>query len=401
MIEYKFLARSPNGKKIRGNIKLENDDNLENIMINHNYKLIKYKKITNKKRNLSSKKIIKNDLLSLCENLYLMIKAGISLKDALKLCADSTSKISLKKVIENIVKEMEKGKPLSFILCNYEDYFPLHFRTMIQLSEVSGNLKVVLEHLISYYKFEIKLKKKIMTALFYPMLLLVLSITIVIVVSIIIIPTFITVFNQMNVELPIITKIIISMSNFISDYFLLLIIAIISFVIMMIFYFKTPKGTFLFDKLKVSIPIVKNINLLIIASKFCRCLKILIGCGISTINSLQTTSNLIGNAYVKEKFNFAIDEVKRGVDISSAIYTLNLFPIILVETLKISEKSGSLDYSLQVLADLFEEEEQNKLQKLTSFIEPIFILLIAGFVVLLVVAIFVPLFSMLDNIGGF
>lgn len=401
MIEYKFLARSPNGKKVRGNIKLENDDNLENIMINHNYKLIKYKRINDKKIIFGSEKIIKNDLLSLCENLYLMIKAGISLKEALRLCADTTSKIPLKKVIENIVKEMEKGKPLSFILCNYEEFFPIHFRTMIQLSETSGNLKEVLGHLISYYKFEIKLKKKITTALLYPMILLVLSIIIIIVVSIIIIPTFISVFNQMNVKLPIITKIIISMSNFISRYFLLLIITIISFIIFIILYFKTPKGAFLLDKLKVSLPLIKKINLLIIASKFCRCLKILIGSGISTINSLQTTSNLIGNAYVKEKFNFAIDEVKRGVDISSAIYTLNLFPIILIETLKISEKSGSLDYSLQVLADLFEEEEQNKLQKLTTFIEPLFILLIAGFVVLLVVAIFVPLFSMLDNIGGF
>ena len=116
--------------------------------------------------------------------------------------------------------------------------------------------------------------------------------------------------------------------------------------------------------------------------------------------SLSTSSKLIGNRYLKEKFNFAIDEVKRGCDLSRALYTLNFFPTLMIETLFISEKSANLSYSLNILSNLYDEELKSKLQKLTTIIEPTLILFIAGIVIILIVSVFIPLFSMLDNVGG-
>ena len=110
--------------------------------------------------------------------------------------------------------------------------------------------------------------------------------------------------------------------------------------------------------------------------------------------------NLIDNKYVKKRFNFALDEVKRGGKLSSALYTMNVFPILLIETISISERTASLESSLLNLEHIFFDETQTKLQRFSSLIEPTFILIIASIVVILIASIFIPLFSMLDNIGG-
>ena len=166
------------------------------------------------------------------------------------------------------------------------------------------------------------------------------------------------------------------------------------------FYGLSDNGKYFKDYLLVKLPLIKKFTNIKLTSRFCRSLKILIDSGIPIVMSLSTSSKLIGNRYLKEKFNFAIDEVKRGCDLSRALYTLNFFPTLMIETLFISEKSANLSYSLNVLSNLYDEELKSKLQKLTTIIEPALILLIAGIVILLIVSVFIPLFSMLDNMGG-
>lgn len=401
MNEYKFVSKSTTGRIIRGKIKLENTEELKKIMIEHNYQLIKYKILKKRKNFIEIRKVKKQDLLNFIENLYLIIKSGISIKQAIFLCADTTSNRKFKNILIEINKEMEKGRPLSSILSNYENIFPLHFRTMINLAEISGNLKIVLEHLINYYRYEIMFKKKMMGSLFYPILLVAFSIIVVIVVSTIIIPTFVSIFDQMNVTLPLITKIMISISNVFSNYMWLMLIIIVLIIVILMIFRKTEKGKIFIDYLKIKLPFYKKVYILNFTSKFCRCFRILLQSGISTVSSLQTTSHLMNNKYLQENFIFAVDEVKKGRQISKSLFTLNVFPIVLIETIKISEETANFEYSLDVLSMLFEEEEHNYLQKITSIIEPCLIIFIALIVILVVASVFIPLFTMFDNVGGF
>ena len=204
----------------------------------------------------------------------------------------------------------------------------------------------------------------------------------------------------MKVDLPLITRIMIGISNFVNQYggfiVLLLVVIIIAFII----YFNTSNGKIVLDKIKLKIPVFGKITTSKIATSFCQCLYILLNSGIPIIVSLQTTLNLIDNKYVKKRFNFALDEVKRGGKLSSALYTMNVFPILLIETISISERTASLESSLLNLEYIFFDETQTKLQRFSSLIEPTFILIIASIVVILIASIFIPLFSMLDNIGG-
>jgi type IV pilus assembly protein PilC len=400
MFKYFYVARSPTGKKLKGVIQAESEKELKIIMQNHNYKLLRYKIKKNKKPLLSVTSVNTKDLLIFCDNINMMLKAGLPLKDSIGLVAEVTNKLVFKKIIIEVKKELEKGKSFSMILNNYPHVFPIFFRTMIQLAEASGNLKDIFNNLIDYYTFEISLKKKILNSLFYPILLLIMSFAVIIVMATVIVPSFVNIFSQMNVELPLITRIIVSLSNFISKYYIIIIIFFLILILGFYLYSLSNNGKYFKDYLIVKLPIIKKFTNIKLTSRFCRSLKILIDSGIPIVISLSTSSKLIGNRYLKEKFNFAIDEVKRGCDLSRALYTLNFFPTLMIETLFISEKSANLSYSLNILSNLYDEELKNKLQKLTTIIEPTLILFIAGIVIILIVSVFIPLFSMLDNVGG-
>ena len=255
----------------------------------------------------------------------MIVSTGISISDALILCSSSITNRQFSKIINEMGKEINKGKSLSQVIGEYPKIFPSYFRTMIKLAEMSGNLKSVLDHLINHYRDEIQLRK---------------------------------------------------------------------------IYFNTSNGKIVLDKIKLKIPVFGKITTSKIATSFCQCLYILLNSGIPIIVSLQTTLNLIDNKYVKKRFNFALDEVKRGGKLSSALYTMNVFPILLIETISISERTASLESSLLNLEHIFFDETQTKLQRFSSLIEPTFILIIASIVVILIASIFIPLFSMLDNIGG-
>lgn len=400
MTKYYYVARSPTGKKEKGYLQVENENELIDIMLKHNYRLVKYRVAKNKKPLFSFLSVNKSDLLSFCENVNMMLRAGLTLKEAIHLCQDVTNKEYFKKILIEIEKELAKGKSLSNIINNYPEVFPVFFRTMINLAEISGNLKTIFEHLIRYYRFDISIRKKTLNSLFYPSLLFILCFVVIIVMSTVIVPSFIKIFNEMNVELPLITRIIIFLSEIVSKYYVLVIIILLSLGVFIYFFSKTTKGKRQIDKLKIKLIIVKQFSKISLTSRFCRSLKILIDSGIPIVSSMDICSSLLGNLYLKEKFIFAVDEIKRGASISNALYSTNFFPTLVTETIFISEKTANLSYSLDILSNIYEEELQHKIQKLTTIIEPALILFIALIVVILIIAIFIPLFSMLNNIGA-
>ena len=237
--------------------------------------------------------------------------------------------------------------------------------------------------------------------MFYPCLLLVLCFAVIIVMATVIVPSFVKIFNEMKVELPLITKIIIGISNFVSKYFILILIFLFVVILIMILYTKTQKGKLWIDKIKTKLFILKKFTQIILTSRFCKSLKILVDSGIPIVSCIEICSSLIGNRYVNDKFKFAVDEIKRGSSISSALYSLDFFPQLAIETIYISEKTANLSYSLGILGQIYEDDLHNKIQRLTTIIEPALILFIALIVVILLVAIFIPLFSMLNNIGAY
>lgn len=400
MTKFFYVARLPTGKKVKGYLQVEDENELIEILLKHDYKIIKYKKCKNKKQILSFLSVDKKDILSFCENINMMLKAGLTLKEAIHLTKDVVQKTEFKNVLFEIEKEISKGKSFHNAICHYPNIFPAFFRTMINLAEISGNLRSIFEHLISYYRFEINIKKKIVNTMFYPCLLLLLCIVVIIVISTVIVPSFVKIFIELKVDLPLITKIIISITTFISDYFIYLLIGVLILFICLVLYSKTKKGKYFLDKIKTKLIIYKNFFIVNSTSKFCKSFKILIDSGIPVVTSIDICSMLIDNLYLKEKFIFAIDEIKSGSTISQALFSLDFFPHLVIETIYISEKTANLSYSLDILGNIYEEEFHNKIQRFTTILEPALILFIAGIVIILIIAIFIPLFSMLNNIGG-
>ena len=383
MKKYCYVARSPTGKRVKGKLQVEDEKELFDIMVKHNFRLLKYKEYKMKKDFFSVTSVNNSDILNLCENLNMMIRAGVTLKDSIHLSQEVVSKKKLKTVLSDIELNLEKGKSLYNCVNSYPNIFPVFFRTMINLAEISGYLKDIFSYLITYYRFDISIKKKIINAMFYPCLLLMMCFAVIIVMSTVIVPSFV----------------IVVISNFISHNFMIIVFLSVLIFLGIILFFNTKKGKYVFDKLKVKIIIIKTFVQVILTSRFCKSLKILIDSGIPIVSCLEHSSELVGNKYLRRKFLFVIDEIKRGSNISSALYAIDFFPQLMLETIYISEKTANLSYALGVLGQIYEEDLHNKIQRLTSIIEPMLILFIALIVVILLIAIFIPLFSMLNNIG--
>lgn len=401
MIKYNFVARSPTGKKIRSSINVENDAELIEIMHQKKYELISYKKNTFVNKIFEVKKITKNDILIFTQNLQMILRAGLPLEESLQLCANATSSTKFATIIRELRKEITKGKAMSVTMSEYPKVFSESFAMMIHVGELGNNLVDVLEYLSSTYLQQIKMKKKFISSLFYPCILFLLSLFVLVLVSFVIVPSFEQIFTEMHVNLPALTVIIINICSFIRNFGAYIVLGLLIASIVSFILFKySKKGKYIFSKIKLKMPVFGKINTCYFVTKFSKSIVILKKSGNPIHTSLQTAANLISNDYAKEKLLSCIVDVKRGVSLSDALEESALFPQIVLESVQISEKTNSLENTLQKLALLYDDEAESKLNRFQVLIEPISILIITFFVVIIIIAIFIPLFSILDNLGG-
>ena len=401
MEKYKFKAKDDKNKIYKGILEVSSVDELRKILAINHYKLLKSKVVKDNKLSLDViEEVKKRDVDNFCEKLYMLVSSGIQLEDAISIIANSVTNKKFQKVLFEIHKDITKGKSLSDAMNNFPKVFPEFLRNMIKVAEVSGKLNTVLKYVIEYNKDETKIKKKIISAMTYPILLLCFSIVVMIVLSVFIIPNFIEIFKTMNLKLPLITKIVIGVSSFINKYyiFILLLIALMIFGIVMLS--KNEKIKYQIDKFKLKCPFFRKINQLKLTNRFCKMLRILNSSGLTLIYSIQLINNFIGNLYLSDKLKFAHDEIKRGQSLSKALETTNFFPKMFIELLKISEKSSQLDYALDNISVVMEDELSQKVHKITIMIEPLFIIFILLIVFVVVASVFLPIFTMMDNIGG-
>lgn len=399
MNNYYFVARSPTGVTFKGCLLVSGVEELNKILLEHNYKLIKYHIKKEVSYPISLTSVTKRNLITFLDKLYMTLSAGITIDNAIKIVNHTTSKKMLRDALNQISKEMTKGRLLSVIMKDYSKIFPEYLRTMVYLGEISGNIKNSIKHVLDTYNSEEKIKKKVYSSMFYPCILMVFSVVVLVVIATVVIPSFVSIFKEMKVNLPLITVIMIEFSNFIVNYGWLLLIILILLLISITLFFLSKKGKYHFHKFLTKIPFIKTIVNNKIYIKFFQALSILLDSGVPVVSGIQSASHLINNLYIENKLDFAIDEIKRGETIAKSLYSINFFPSLVIETLGIAEKSGNMSVSLKNLTSIYEENIEEKLSKMATLIEPLFILLISFIVVLLIIAIFIPLTEILNNIG--
>lgn len=396
---YAFVALSKDKKKIKGKVEASNVDELRMIINFHDYYLIKYKKLKRTQRKLIEKNIKEKDVKDLCKNMAMMLRTGQSLVTVLDLIGSTTSNKTLKEIITYTITEMTNGQSFSSCIKKYKKYFSNMFISMVEIGEKSSSLPEVFEYLSKYYENQSKIKSKIINAMFYPCILLFLSVVIVFIMCVFVLPMYKGIFTENNIDLPFVTKILFMLSTFIKDNLIFVILGMILLILLIVLFITSNFGKKIISLLLSKIPVVKNIyktiNIYMVASS----LEIMLVNNLTVIETVNILVNSLSDRYLIRKFKWVCDEVRRGQSLSKSLESFNYFPKMFIEMIKNGESTNQLALETKAASLYYFQKVNDILTKVTVFIEPLLIIFISIFVGGIMASVFMPMLSLLSSIG--
>ncbi len=327
-----------------------------------------------------------------------MLDAGLNIVNSLDILSVQTENKTLRKAITDVAEDVQKGVTLSEAMRIHEKVFPSILINMVEAGEVSGNLDTILERMAVHFEKENKTENKVRSSMVYPIVLMVVSIAVVIFMLIFILPTFVGMFEGSDTPLPLPTRILIGLSDFLKSYWYIFIGLVALIVFGISSYINSESGRRFFDSIKLKLPIVKGPTVKIVTSRFTRTLSTLMSSGIPLLRSMEVVSKVVNNKVVEEKLISGIEDIQRGVPLSRMIRDIEIFPPMVDSMVKIGEESGALDDILLKTADFYDEEVDVALTKLTSMLEPLMIVFMALIIGFIVIAMYLPMFEVVNTI---
>lgn len=396
---YKYKVINDNGKKIQGTFNANSKNEVLAMIKDNNYYPIEVEESSQQKQfdmgNYFAK-VTTKDLAIMCRQFYTMLDAGSSMLNCLDILKDQTTNKKFKTALEEVYDDVQKGNTLSQSMEKQNKIFPYLFINMVQAGEVSGKLDTIMLRMTEHYEKENKINGKIKSAMVYPIILGLISIVAVTFLLVFVMPTFVAMFD--GAALPAPTRIVVGIGDWLKTKWYVAIAVIILWTLGIRTAQSTEKGGILVENLKLKMPLVKGTTQKIIVARFTRSLATILSSGIPLVSALEVVSGVVGNRLVQVKIMKAKDKVMKGIPLSTTISEIDIFPKMLYSMMKIGEESGTLDEILDKTANFYDDEVEEALQKLTTMIEPLMILVMGGLVGFIVIAMMLPMFDMINHV---
>ena len=333
-----------------------------------------------------------------CKQLYTMLNAGMPLSNALDVLGDQTENKVLRRTVKEVYSEVQTGLILSQAMKKHKKVFPNLLITMVEAGEMTGNLDNVLAKMSEHYEKENKINSKIKGAMVYPAILSVAAVGVVIFLLTFIMPTFTEMFTSSGVELPGPTKLLMSISDALKNYWYIFIAVIGTIIVLFRRYIKTSAGKRQYDTFKLRIPVIGTSVTKIATSRFTRTLSTLMASGIPIVPAMEAAANVTNNQVVIDGMDKVIEDVKKGLSISFLLKSMHFFPPMVISMVGIGEESGSLEEMLSKTADYYDEELDASIQKMLSLLEPMLILFMGVIVGFIVISMMLPIFDLSSTV---
>lgn len=349
------------------------------------------------------KKVKLKDLAVFTRQLSTMISAGVPLNRSLATLQAETNNKYFQQVVLNIGKEVESGKPLADSFAKYPNVFSDVYVNMVRAGEAGGILDEILKRIADQVEQDSSMRKKIKSAMMYPIVILCITILAFFGIMMFVIPKLGAIIKELggpDAQLPIYTEILLGASDFMQQNAVL--IFAVLFVLTFLFrrYIKTPKGKYKFHLVLLKIPLVKTIIIKIAIARFSRTFASLMSAGVGVLDSLEVTGGAIGNKVIEKELQEAAKAVKNGKQLSEPLSHSKYFPAIVSQMLAVGEETGQIDTILVKVADFYEEEVETTIDGLSSIIEPLMIVVLGGMVGLIAASVMGPITSLSKNIGN-
>jgi type IV pilus assembly protein PilC len=330
-----------------------------------------------------------------------MIDAGLPLVQCLEILAGQQENKIFQKILTGVRASVEGGATLSASMKLYEKVFDPLYYNMVEAGETGGILDTILQRLASYIEKNVKLKRAVRSAMIYPVSVLSIAAGVITLLLWKVVPIFVTLFNGLDVDLPLPTRIVIALSNFVgSIYGLMVVIFAFGAGIAVKFWYGTPQGRYAIDGLLLKVPVVGSVLRKIAVARFTRTLGTLISSGVPILEGLDITARTSGNAVVERAIVETRKAVEAGRSLVDPLKETDVFPGMVTQMIGVGEQTGAMDAMLQKIADFYEDEVDAAVKDLLTAIEPIMIVFLGVVVGGVVISMYLPLFSLISKLAG-
>jgi len=402
MPNYNYIAKSLEGKKKKGQKQVKNKADLARLLKSEGFFLISTEVQKKRKNNMNiligSSRVSLTEKLMMTRNLQVMISAGVSLPKALDVLALQTKNKYFKKILTEMKEDVIKGVALSVTVAKYPKIFPEIYSSMLKVGEQTGKMEEILGILVIQLERNYKLRAKVRGAMVYPSVIIGAMILIGIVMLIKVVPQLSQTFQELGIDLPLMTRFVIALGSFFVAYWYVVILFLIGIPFLIIALARTKSGKRFLDRFFLRVPILSSLFRKINCAYTSLALSAMIKGGVPIVTALEISSGAVNNVYFKEALKISAKEVQKGKKLSIAMSAFsNLYPQLFLQMLKIGEETGKTSDMLTKLADFFEEEVNNATQNLSSIIEPVLLIAIGIMVGFFAIAMVQPMYSIMEG----
>ncbi|MBM7555289.1 type II secretion system F family protein [Halanaerobacter jeridensis] len=348
---------------------------------------------------LTAESVGLKDKYLFCRQLSSMLHSGIPIVEGLNSLAQQIENKTLREVTEDLAVEIEKGKSLSDGLKQHPEVFSNYFIKLVEVGETGGFLDQTLTNLGEYFKKQNQQKKQVISAISYPVITMLASITVLILLMVTVLPKFMETFQKLNVELPLPTKIVLGISSFMTSYWWAVLSAVVGSIVGIYYYYQTESGKEMIDGLMLKVPVLKSFILENSLIVFAKNLSLLERSGVAFLQSMEIVNRNIDNAVIRNKLETARLRIKDGINITTALERQQVFPGIALQMIQVGENTGELDEKLEDIVDFYEEEVEEKFEKMVSMLEPMMIIFLTVVIGGIVASVILPIFKMSQGMG--
>ena len=400
---FSYVAVDKRGKEKRGSLEAETRERaLEQLKAEGLIPVsVREQGALNKEIDFSiGKKVKPRDLSVFCRQFVSITQAGVPMKEALQMLSEQTENKWLKRAISEVLLNVEKGNTLADSMRSQPDIFPSMLVNMVEAGEQSGSLEMAFSRMAVHFEKEAKLKATIKKATIYPIILVIAAIGVIAVMLLFVIPIFIDMFADLDIEMPALTMFVMNSSKWMTSHWYVVLAIIVGVVVAYKLIYKTTQGRLTIDRIKMKMPLFGKLTVKTACSQFARTMSTLLMSGISTIDALETTSKIVNNIHYTNAMLKAREEVMKGVPLSEPLEASGIFPPMVYHMTGIGEETGNVEEMLEKMADYYDEEVEMTTQSVLAAMEPIIILFMALIIGTLVIAVISPIASMYEGLDN-
>ena len=399
-MDFIYQGRDTNGKKVEGNISSANESAALSLLQQQGITVVglsqgvKKQPAEVKSIKLFEEKVKSDELILLTRQLYALTKAGIPIVRALTGLSESSHNTKIKEILGGIADALIEGSDLASAFRKYPDFFSSIYVSMVHIGETTGNLDHALIKLVAHLEMERETKKRVKSALRYPIMVISAMAIAMVVITIFVIPNFTSVFNKLGTDLPFATQILIAVSDFMRSWWHILLAGLVSIFFLIKNYAKTDQGGIWWDEKKLRIPLIGSIFERIALSRFSRSFAMMMAAGVPILQCLSIVSDSVGNRYIGSAVNNMMSGVERGDRLTNTASATGLFTPLVLQMMSVGEETGAIDKLLDDVADFYEEEVDYELKQLADAIEPILLVFLGALVLVLALGVFLPIWEL-------